>query len=107
MLIRDVVHGINLGWFDDKALAVKRCEALNNTKTMWGARKPDASAIYSEGVYQIDAYLTLEGSVLVYSQLVHLGGERFPWNALDSAVRSMTIGLSREVLFGGVGYAIF
>lgn len=106
MLIRDVVHGINLGWFDDKALAGKRCEALNNTKMMWSARKPDASAIYSEGVYQIDAYLTLEGNALVYSQLVYLGGERFPWHALNNAIRSMTIELSRAVLSGGIGYAI-
>lgn len=98
MLIRDVVHGINLGWFDDKALAGKRCKDLNNTKMVWSARKPGASAIYSKGVYQIDVYLTLKGRELNFSQPVHIGGERFPWSALNSAVRSMTIEASRAVL---------
>lgn len=100
MLIRDVVHGINLGWFDDKALAGKRCEELNNTKLVWSARKPNASAIYSKGVYQIDVYLTLKGRELGFSQLVYLGGERFPWGALNNAVRIMTIETSRAVLGG-------
>lgn len=100
MLIRDVVHGINLGWFDDKAQTGKRCKDLNNTKMFWSARKPDASAIYLKGFYQIEVYLTIKGRELKFSQLVFLGGERFPWHSLNSAVRSMTVEVSRAVLSG-------
>lgn len=101
LLVRDVVRGFNLGWFDSRVLAEKRCAELNSAKLVWSAQKP-APKFYADGVYQVDVFLTSGRAQLSYFWVVNLGHDMRPWTPLEYAVRKMEVEVFRAILGGAL-----